>query len=221
MSSSTLRLLISGEYLCPIRYRDEYESLLEQDYADEVNVWLGKLNLRLARVTEEGAFFAAPAVVSTKDIAVFKNQMLKFRDEYGPALFLLNFVRQTDMSGLQLVPGEYVALYDLERAVSQSSMLESQLKGLLGVIGGAAHRNSNHENLKRLLDQLAKDGFAVLANRDSGTYQITGKVEQLYAVLQHLAEHNVIPDEDVDDRPADDSADLLDGDVVEEEGRDG
>ena len=91
------------------------------------------------------------------------------------------------------------------------TMLETQLKSLLSVISNAAQRNTNHENLRRLLDQLVKDGYAILANKDSGTYQVTGKIEQLYAVLQFLDENKVIPDAEVEDREADDAA----GDLVD------
>lgn len=211
MNPRALKLLLAGEYICPVRYRDEFNILDEADEQEAVNTWLESLNMRLARLGEEGAFFMAPAYIGQKDITQVKNELLKFRDEYGPAVQLLDFIRQTDAGRVYLSPGEYIALYELEAAVSQSTMLETQLKSLLGVISSAAQRNTNHENLRRLLEQLVKDGYAVLANKDSGTYQITGKIEQLYAVLQFLDENKVIPDTEVDDREADETT----GDLVD------
>lgn len=210
MNASLLKLLLAGEYICPVRYRDDYSVLEDVDEQESANNWLGKLNMRLARLGESGAFFVAPAYIGAKDITQVKNELLKFRDEYGPAVLLLDFIRQTDAGRVFLSPGEYIALYKLDEAVSQSTMLETQLKGLLGVISNAAPRNTNHENLRRLLEHLAKDGYAMLANKDSGTYQITGKIEQLYAVLQFLDENKVIPDAEVDDKESDDSGDLVD-----------
>lgn len=210
MNASALKLLLAGEYVCSVRYRDEFDSLKDEDEQEEVNRWLEKLNFRLARIGDGGAFFMAPAYVGQKEITQVKNELLRFRDEYGPAVLLLDFIRQTDAGRVFLSPGEYIALYELEAAVSQSTMLEAQLKGLLGVISNAAQRNTNHENLRRLLEHLVKDGYAILANKDSGTYQITGKIEQLYAVLQFLDENKVIPDAEVDDRDAEDSTDLVD-----------
>lgn len=211
MNARVLKLLLAGEYICPVRYRDEFSILDDDDEQEAVNTWLDSLNMRLARLGEDGAFFMAPAYIGPKEITQVKNELLKFRDEYGPAVLLLDFIRQTDAGRVFLSPGEYIALYQLEAAVSQSTMLETQLKSLLSVISSAAQRNTNHENLRRLLDQLVKDGYAILANKDSGTYQITGKIEQLYAVLQFLDENKVIPDAEVDDREADDGA----GDLVD------
>ncbi len=211
MNARVLKLLLAGEYICSVRFRDEFSILEEDDEQEAVDTWLESLNMRLARLGDDGAFFMAPAYIGPKEITQVKNELLKFRDEYGPAVLLLDFIRQTDAGRVFLSPGEYIALYQLEAAVSQSTMLETQLKSLLSVISNAAQRNTNHENLRRLLDQLVKDGYAILANKDSGTYQVTGKIEQLYAVLQFLDENKVIPDAEVDDREADDAA----GDLVD------
>jgi len=209
MNVRALKLLLAGEYVCPVRYPDEYRILEDADDQEEVNSWLDKLSMRLARLGDEGAFFMAPAFIGTKDITQVKNELLRFRDEYGPAVLLLDFIRQTDAGSVFLSPGEYIPLYELETAVAQSTMLETQLKGLHSVIGGSSQRNSNHENLRKLLEHLAKDGYVVLANKDTGTYQVTGKIEQLYAVQQFLDENKVIPDSEVDDREGDGSMDDL------------
>lgn len=199
MNAKVLKLLLAGEYICPVRYRAEFDLLGDSAEREAVDAWLLSLGMRLARLGESGAFFLAPDYIGQKEITQVKNELLKFRDEYGPAVLLLDFIRQADGGSLHLSPGEFIVLYQLEAAVSQSSMLETQLKGLLSVITNAAMRNTNHENLRRLLDHLVRDGYAVLANKDTGAYQVTGKIEQLYAVLQFLDEHQAVPDTEVDD----------------------
>ncbi len=211
MNLRVLKLLLAGEYICPIRYRDEFAVLEDNAEQEEVNNWLSALNMRLTRVGYQGAFFMAPAFIGPKEITQVKGELLKFRDEYGPAVQLLDYIRQTDLGRVFLTPGELIALYQLETAVSQSTILETQLKSLIGVISNAAQRNTNHENLRRLMDHLVKDGYAILANKDTGTYQLTGKIDQLHAVLQFLDENKVIPDAEVNDRDTDDAAaDLVD-----------
>ena len=200
MNARVLKLLLAGEYICSVRYRAEFDLLGDTAEREAVDAWLLSLGMRLARLGDEGAFFLAHDHIGQKEITQVKNELLKFRDEYGPAVLLLDFIRQADAGRVQLSPGEYIVLYQLDAAVSQSSMLETQLKGLLGVITNAAMRNTNHENLRRLLDHLARDGYVVLANKDTGAYQVTGKIEQLYAVLQFLDECKVVPDTEVDDR---------------------
>lgn len=215
MNANVLKLLLAGQYICPYRYRVEHDALEDEEEREAVDQWLSGINLRLARLGEEGAFFAAPAYIGQEEINRVKTELRRFRDEYGPAVLLLDFIRQTDVSRVQLSPGEHIALYELEAAVSQSSTLETQLKSLVSVISNAALRSTNRENLRRLLDHLERDGYVVLANKDSGTYQVTGKVEQLYAVLQFLGEHKVIPETEVDDREVA-QEDLVDRAATEE-----
>ena len=200
MNSKLLKLLLAGEYICPWRYRSEFDQLQDTAERELVDEWLKPLGMRLARLGEDGAFFLAYNYIGQAEITRVKNELVKFRDEYGPAVLMLDLIRQTDVSRVQLAPGEFIALYELEAAVSQSSMLETQLKALLGVITNAAQRNTNHENLRKMMDHLAKDGYVVLANKDTSAYQVTGKMEQLYAVLQFLDENKVIPDTEIDDR---------------------
>ena len=210
MNASVLKLLLAGEYICSIRYRNEFDLLADPQEREETQAWLLAVNMRLARLGEEGAFFMAPDVIGAADVTRIRNELKDFRDTYGPAVLLLDFIRQSDVGGKLLVPGEYVVLHELERAVSQSSVLETQLKGLVNVISSAAMRNSNHENLRRLLDHLQRDGYVVLANRESGAYQVTGKIDQLYSVLQFLDENKVVPEQEIEDLEEATQADLLD-----------
>ncbi|MBT2321892.1 hypothetical protein J7E62_05915 [Variovorax paradoxus] len=211
MNADVLKLLLAGEYICPIRYRNEYELLEDPQEQEETQSWLLAVNMRLARLGDEGAFFMAPDVIGASDVTRIRTELKEFRDNYGPAVLLLDFIRQSDVGGKLLVPGEYVVLHELERAVSQSSVLETQLKGLVNVITSAAMRNSNHENLRRLLDHLQRDGYVILANKENSAYQVTGKIDQLYAVLQFLDENKVVPDQEIDDLE-----DALQGDLLDQ-----
>lgn len=210
MNAGVLKLLLAGEYICPIRDRSEYELLEDPQEREETQSWLLAVNMRLARLGDEGAFFMAPDVIGASDVTRIRTELKEFRDNYGPAVLLLDFIRQSDVGGKLLVPGEYVVLHELERAVSQSSVLETQLKGLVNVITSAAMRNSNHENLRRLLDHLQRDGYVILANKENSAYQVTGKIDQLYAVLQFLDENKVVSDQEVDDLEDAAQGDLLD-----------
>lgn len=211
MNARALRLLLEGAYICPIRYRDEFTALEDTDEQGEINDWLEKVNMRLTRLGDGGAFFMAPSFIGAREIGQVKSELLAFRDKYGPAVQMLDLIRQVNRDEIFLTPGEYVARYDLEAAVAQSSMLEGQLKSLIGVISGAAQRSTIQENLHRLLEHLTKDGYLVLVSKDTGTYQVTGKIEQLYLVLQFLDENKVIPDAEVDDQVVD----PVEGDLVD------
>lgn len=200
MSPNLLKLLMSGEYICPIRYRNEYELLDVEAEQEAVDGWLRHLGMRLARVNDAGAFFMAPSTIGPKETTQVRAELVKFRDEFGPAVRLLDFIRQVKAENSLMSPGEYIQLVELDMAVAESSSLEAQLKTLQSVIHNSAQRLSRRESLKRLVEHLCKDGYLVLVSKDTETYQVSGKIEQMYAVLSFLDENQVIPNDEIDDQ---------------------
>lgn len=216
MNAHVARLLLEGQYICSFRYPDEFGALEDVAEQEAVSAWLGGMNMRLARLGETGAFFMAPEVMGAREINLIKKELQDFRDVYGPVVQLLDFIRQTDAVNVTLSPGELIALYSLEQAVGQSSTLEMQLKSRLAFIPHVSARNTNREILRRMLDKLVSEGFAVLFNKDTETYRITGKIDQLYTVLQFISENKLVGDSEVDDSSVTE-ADLLEQMDIPEE----
>jgi hypothetical protein len=201
MNPQTLQLLLAGEYICEYRYQDAHRSLDSVNEREAVNGWLRGLGMRLARVGESGAWFMAPEVVSEKVQGKLRAELREFRDTYGPALLMLDFIRQVNGEHALCSPGERIQLVTLESQVATSTTLAAQLRDLVqNTILAASARFTDRENLRKLMDHLARDGYVVLASRETETYQVTGKVEQLYSVLTFLDENKVIEDQDVHDQ---------------------
>lgn len=207
MYAATLNLLIAGHYICPVAYEIEYAKLIDESFAATVNETLGRLDLRLARLRDDGAFFVAPLILQSQHTARARDELLRFRDVYGPAVRMLNLLRLVkDDFGLRM--GEYLQLAELEQSVNSSASLEAQLRALHGVVANTAARNSNRDFLKKLLESLRSEGFLVLANAHNDTYRLTGKIEQIHAVLEFIAEQVLVTVEDKVIEPGDLTLDL-------------
>jgi len=200
MNPTLLKLLMAGEYICPVRYPNEYGALESESARDEVDAWLLHLNMRLARVGDDGAWFMSHSAITDRAITFVKGELLKFRDEYGPAVLMLDFIRQAKAENAQCVPGERIQLVELEMLVNGSTTLSAQLRSLVDVIHSGGARLSDRENLRRLMDHLAKDGYTMLIDKGTDAYQVTGKVEQLYCVLAYLDDNKLIDESDPDDQ---------------------
>lgn len=201
MNPQTLELLLAGEYLCEYRYPDAWQTLQDLTEREAVDGWLRRLGMRLVLVGDTGAFFMAPEGVTEKVAAKLRGELREFRDTYGPALLMLDFIRQTNGEMALCSPGERIQLVALESHVTNSTTLAAQLRDLVqNTIRGGSARFTDRENLRKLMDHLASDGYVTLADRATETYQVTGKVEQLYAVLTFLDENKVIDDQEVHDQ---------------------
>jgi hypothetical protein len=191
MKAQTLRALLDGRYICPVAFKREYEFLIESGNEQVADKWLGEIDMRLARLGTDGAFFMAQKILSAADTARIRDDFQRYRDVYGPAHRMMQIIRSSK-DEFTLTPGEYIQLAELNQAINESPTLESQLRGLQTVIHDGGAKYTNRELLKRLLDHLRNDGYLVLVNVNTEMYQTTGKVDQIKSVLTFLAENTDI-----------------------------
>ena len=187
MKPETLNTLLSGHFVCQYAFPEAYADLSEPGELERVDHWLQSLDRRLARLGDDGAFFVAPLQVHTNEqVTKVKADLSRFRDVYGLLVEMLNLVRLTK-EGFRGVPGDYVQLADVLVKVNEDTTLVSRLRELR--IPGTDSRLSNNELLRKMLEKLRSDGYLVVSNPSTETYQITGKVDHLHTVMQYLVEN--------------------------------
>jgi hypothetical protein len=188
MRNTTLRCLLDGNYICEYAFPQEYTYLTSDTNEAFVNKWLSAIDMRLARVGEDGAFFMAPQNLSKEDNARIRDEFLRFRDVYGPAIRMLQVIRNAK-DEFSLNPGEYIQHAELAQKVNEIAALAEQLRSLVGIIRETDARYTNAELVKRLLEHLRKDGYLVIVDTATEMYRSTGKVMQLTQVLRFLGEN--------------------------------
>lgn len=190
MKPETLATLLNGNFVCRYVYPDAYDELQAPGAADDVGQWLSRLGLRLARLGDDGAFYVAPLLVQTNEqLAKVKADFLNFRNSYGLLAEMLNLIRLTNET-FRCMPGEYVHLTEVVSRVNEDSTLVARLREMR--LPSVDSRMSNHEMLRKMLERLRNDGYLVLSNPKTETYQVTGKIDHLHQVFQYLNEN--VPD---------------------------
>jgi len=111
---------------------------------------------------------------------------------YGPAIMAIALIRQCEADHLTLMTGEYIQAGAIETAINANPALESQLNGLGQVIRRFALKNSIRDRVDAVLMHLAEEGFLKLIDRDRSTYRVTGRIEQLWAVIEFIAENEPV-----------------------------
>lgn len=198
MQSQTLNALLAGQFICPIAFEQEFEDLQDPVTRDEIEQWLAKIDRRLARIGEEGAFFVAPMQIMAQHTTKVREDLKDFRDTYGPMVSMLNLIR-VSKEGFTCSPGDFVQLAEIERGINESPTLEMQLRALVGVIDGSSLKNTNRDFLKRMLEHLKRAGYLVISNPQNETYRVTGKIDHLHAVLDFIAEQKPVIAESPED----------------------
>jgi len=209
MKSKTLRSLLDGEYICEFAFPQEYAFLIREDQAAWVNEWLSALDMRLARVSDDGAFFITPIEMEPSDMARIRDEFLRFRNVYGPYVRMLQIIRSAK-DDFTLQPGEFLQHAELVQSINENASLAVQLRALTGIIRDTEARYTNAELAKRLLEHLRKDGYLVVVNEATEMYRSTGKITQLTQVLTFLAENSEIGSSESTEADAEESDELFD-----------
>lgn len=209
MIAAALKTLLSGRFICSVAYPTEYNYLSDPESLAKVEEVLGLMDFRLARTNPaDGAYYTAPKDVTTLSVTRLKEDLRRFRDVYGPAVMLLDLIRQTNSTEIALSPGDVIRLARMEELIIDSASLESQLNGLSHVIKGFNSRQSIRENFRKVLEQLRDEGYVILFNHQADIYKITGKIEHLYSVIEFISENEAIQADRIEDEVAEEQQTL-------------
>lgn len=183
----TLKALLAGEFICPVAYPDGYDLLTEEAHRAVAETWVGQLGLRLVRLSDEGAFFVAPALADTEARTAVRDSLRNVRTTLAPIVPVLEAIRRAQGQDVHLQPG--LALWESELAerVRLTPALEQQVMEL--ALPGQRLDASTNDRVSRMLEFLCKERYALPMPTDNRGYKLTGKIEFLYAVLGVIAEN--------------------------------
>lgn len=198
---SALKQLAKGAFVCETRYSDEYEALSSPEGRRKADEWLGAIGYRLARLSDDGAFFMAHSVVTTEMRAGFRDELKNVRSKLEPIVKFLETIRQAQGRNPQIHAGDMLWESELIESIRNSPTLEARVTDMRD-ISGARVGESLNDRVRRMLTQMETDGYVV--EKMSATlkgYRITGKIDYLYQLIDFIAANTqALTDEGVDDQ---------------------
>lgn len=195
MFEQTLTLLLSGEFICGVRYPDAWRFLEDEGQRREVDAFLGKLGRRLACTRQGGAWFAAYKEIGADERRAMREGFAEIKHNLRLLVGFFVHVMQALRQDQFLAPGSLIEANRLMAAIDQNQNLRSELQALAGLGKGPTGDGTLRGTLERLLKKLRDDGYLVLANPEREIYEVTGKIEYLQEVVDFLMAHQSIPDE--------------------------
>ena len=195
---SALRRLAEGEFICPVHSPDEFAALQDPQGRQRADDWLRAIGYRLARLHDEGAFFMAHATVTPEMRSRFREELRAVRARLEPVVSFLELLRQSQGRDPHIHAGDMIWESEVSEQVRGSSLLAQRIMDMRD-ISGARLTDAVNDRVRRMLDHLAADGYLVETNPANKGYQITGKVDYLYQLIefisansQHLSDDEVV-----------------------------
>lgn len=191
---SALKRLAEGAFVCGVSYPDEYDALKTEQGQREADEWLGKIGYRLARLSDDGAFFMAHAVATLELRVGLRDEMRSVREQLDPIVGFLEVLRQAQGRDPHIHPGDMLWESEIYEAVRSQSLLERRLNDMRD-IGGRLTEGA-FDRVRRVLERLEKEGYLVQAHAAMKGYQVTGKILYLYQLLALIAENTPLLSDD-------------------------
>lgn len=185
---TALKQLAAGEFVCPVRFPDEFALLSSAEGRDKAEQWLSAIGYRLAQLGEDGAFFMAYAILDVDARSKVREELKTLRDRLTPAVMFLETLRQAQSRGAQLQPGDEVIHSEVLEKVRTNALLDRRIAEMKDVYGSRATESAS-DRLSKILDLLEHDGYLTLTSSSFKVYRVTGRIAYLYQLLAFMAEN--------------------------------
>lgn len=186
--NSALKKLAEGVFICSVQYPEEYEALEQTENRQTAEKWLGEIGYRLARLSEEGAFFMAHSIVTLEMRNALRDEMKAARSKLEPIVAFFETLRESQKSNPHIHPGDMIWETEVSEAVRTSAILSRRMSEMRE-INNVKITDPLADRVRKMLNQMANEGYLVETNHLQRGYKVTGKVEYLYQLLAFIAEN--------------------------------
>lgn len=187
---SALKHLAKGDFICPVHFPEEYDALQDPVGKQKASEWLQAIGYRLARLSDEGAFFMAYEVPTVEMRNRFREDLKTIRNRLEPYVGFMETFRQAQGRNPQIHAGDVVWLTEISEEVRRSALLDRRLSDMRELSDArVADGGATIHRVQRMFNLMESEGYLVETNPTSKGYTFTGKVEYLYQLIAFIAEN--------------------------------
>lgn len=185
---TAVRLLLSGEFICPVSHPDEYRYLKDDGTRSDIDHYLSRIGRRLTTTSHGSGYFLAFSHCGETERAAIKAQFAEIKGTLAAvATFFRLVMRATGREDL-LMHGATLESSVLMAQIDQDPALRNELQTVSNLF--KQNEGSNRQVFDRILGRLRNGGYLQLIDAERGFYQVTAKVEYLLDIIRFLQEND-------------------------------
>ncbi|WP_448166817.1 condensin complex protein MksE [Burkholderia ambifaria] len=195
MFEKVMSLLLSGEFICEVRYPDAYRFLQEESNQLDVNAYLTRIGRTLVATEQGGSWYAAYARIGQDEKKAIREEFSRIKQKIRFLVeFLVKAMRATNQE-VFFSRGDVIEAHALMAAIDGNPGLRAEFQALGNVGRGGATDGKLKGSLDRQLRVLVDEGYLIVANAEREIYSVTGKIEYLTEIVQFLMTTDDITDD--------------------------
>jgi hypothetical protein len=185
---SSVRLLLSGEFICSVSHPEEFRYLKDDGVRTEIDHYLLRIGRKLTTTSHGSGYFLAFTHCGEIERTAIKAQFTEIKGTLSAvATFFRLVMRATGREDL-LMHGAMIESSVLMAQIDQDPALRNELQTVSNLF--KQNEGSNRQIFDRILGRLKNSGYLQLVNAERGLYQVTSKVEYLLDIIRFLQEND-------------------------------
>jgi hypothetical protein len=186
MFKRVVEALLSGEFLCPTAYADEYGYLRQPDNFRKVADYLAPLDRALCTLDGSEAFYTGYTAIDETNRGLIREAFSEIRSQLRPVVEWMDLVMTAMGSDRPVRARDEIRLHHMLRVIEPEPSLCEQMARLTQMPFFRTARTNVAEQLLWVLQKLEQSGYLVRPNPQGATYLVTGKMDYLHQVITFL-----------------------------------
>jgi len=210
MFEGVITKLLEGAFICNTAHPDLFGYLNnDEGVRKDVDGYLFRIGRRLVSTPNVQSYYAAHASIGPRERPEIRALFREVKHELKPVLGFLNLVMQATNADKTLLSGDVIDFPSVLMRITENPHLGEALRGFASLGKEYASSDSSQRAmLDKVLQQMTKSGYLV-TDRERDRFQVTGKIDYFYEVMDFLAENEENIQDDTDKDPEGESGRLL------------
>lgn len=196
--ATTIELLLSGAVVCQYSYPDA-NALLQEDSESksDIDTYLRRIGRKLAQTGDQAAYFCAYLDLDgpgRKKGA--RAELAEAMNELEPVILWLRLVMSAEQTDRPIHAGDDVSGARILKKLNASNVLCDELEKLSRQPLFKTTNKQPKGQLESIMEKLEKMGYLSARGRTGTEYIATGRWSRLYDLVDFIADHEGIDEED-------------------------
>lgn len=189
--------LLAGGVICEYTAEPLYKYLKDPVHQQDVDAYLRRIG-RVLRSTQDGSgYYAAYRDLSSSAVkSQIKRQFSEAINDLEPLIRWLRLAVSAEKTGAPLRPGDTLRGSELLAAIESAPVLVDELDRLSRTRLFGNTSTGAKKQLDSILRRLCDNGYLISRGASGSVFIATGKWARLYEILQFIAEHEHLDNEE-------------------------
>jgi len=166
--------LINGKFICEYSYPDQYAFLLKAGMADEMTVYLEKMEFTLSTPQEGNGFYCSYLFPKNNQVDL-KKQFTEIISALSPLVSFLTLVQQSSGDDDIIRPGDVLRMTEVQGVIEDTTVLSTQLDKMVRHSLFRSTSPTVEGKLKQVFNKLIEMDYLVSSNPAHQIYTATSK----------------------------------------------